>query len=81
MGSNPSSWERVTCYAGRVVSVDLHAVGASGRLDGFGRLTELTVLRLTENNFSGDAGCQPPALCRVLAGACCSRGFIRTRSG
>ena len=81
MGSNPSSWERVTCYAGRVVSVDLRAVGASGRLDSFGRLSELTVLRLTQNKFSGDAGCQAPALCCVLAGACCSRGFRRIRSG
>ena len=30
VGSNPSSWERVTCYAGRAVQVDLRAVGASG---------------------------------------------------
>ena len=61
--SNPSSWERVTCYAGRVVGVDLNAVGASGSLDNFGRLTELTDLRLSSNNFSGDAGCRAPAGC------------------
>ena len=63
MGSNPSSWERVTCYAGRVVGVDLNAVGASGRLDSFGRLTELTVLRLTSNKLSGDARCPATAAC------------------
>ena len=63
MGSNPSSsWEGVSCYAGRVVGVNLQSQGASGSLENFGRLTGLTYLWLSNNSFSGDSAYIPRPL-------------------
>ena len=51
-----SSWEGVTCSAeGRVASLNLSALGASGPLDALNPLTALTDLRLASNNFAGAA--------------------------
>ena len=48
------SWEGVTCSAdGRVASLNLSALGASGPLEALSPLTALTDLRLASNNFSG----------------------------
>ena len=51
-----SSWEGISCSAdGRVASLNLSAMGASGPLEALSPLTELTDLRLASNNFSGAA--------------------------
>ena len=55
-GVTLSSWEGVTCSAdGRVASLNLSSLGASGRLEALSPLTALTDLRLASNNFSGAA--------------------------
>ena len=55
-GAEHASWEGVTCTAdGRVASLNLSAMGASGPLEALSPLTALTDLRLASNNFSGAA--------------------------
>ena len=55
-GSNTSAWSRVLCQGGRVTAVSFNGLSASGPLEGFGRLTALTDLRLAYNRFSGARG-------------------------
>ena len=50
---NTTVWKRISCQGGRVTSVDLSSLGASGPLEGLGNLTSLTNLRLDSNQFSG----------------------------
>ena len=52
-GGNKSGWDGVSCADGRVTAVDLSNLGATGRLEGFGRLTALTDLNLAGNQFAG----------------------------
>ena len=47
----------MSCQGGRVTAVDLRFLYASGPLEGFGRLTGLTDLRLQFNRFSGARHC------------------------
>ena len=39
-----------------MATINLNVRGASGSLDGFGRLTALSDIRLAHNNFSGTFG-------------------------
>jgi len=53
-GRYNSQWTGVTCLGSRVVGLNLTALGATGRLEILGQLTELTVLKLFGNSFLGE---------------------------
>lgn len=52
-GWSLSRWKGVTCEGGRVISLNLTGLGASGPLSVLGSLTAVTDLILHDNNFQG----------------------------
>lgn len=52
-GWSSSQWEGITCKGGRVLSVNLTGLGASGPLSVLGSLTAVTDLILYGNKFQG----------------------------
>ena len=59
-GWSVTTWKGVQCKDGRVATLDLPGLGASGPLEGLVDLTAITTLSLPQNKFSG-----------ALAKCCC----------
>lgn len=56
----------VTCLGSRVVGLNVTRLGAVGRLEILGQLTELTVLKLYNNSFQGMPRVTEGMVCCIL---------------